>query len=193
MSSPRDKDVKSPTIWYPQLSEYLEGKWKIGYDIDQKPSRYVTVDILKRYWKKTTVSNILNTGYYEPITISPDAIIESFIRVWSTLVWIGRPECITWFRRNARDDEYFFVNGFTETVDADPRVQEMLQAFRNHWWRFWPVRFQSAKMHQRELDQQRVLPITSVHRLSPPNSFIKTIIYEIQLDPLCCEFSNVST
>lgn len=190
-------DAESGRFWDSNFSNYLKSSWKRGVDIDQNPSDYVTEDILSRYWTVTAVAHVLNTGYYTPIAISADTIISQYLRVWSTLVFIGRPERITWFHEKVRNDEYFFASGFAEAPDQDHSIQVMLEAFHQEWYKFWPVRFKSRSraqiMYKRDLDPQRVLPIVSRRQLSQTDTLSRTIIYQVTLDPLCCEDNNVSS
>lgn len=193
MESTYSNDAGPQIFWNSDFSKYLEASWKTGVDIDQRPLKYVTEDILSRYWTVKAVAQILNTGYHMPIAISADTIITQHLRVWSTLVFIGRPEFITWFHKKARNDEYFYASGLTEAAEQDSLLQMMLKAFKQEMHKFWPVRFRSPVMHKRELDSGRVLPIVSWRQLSQTYFMPRTVTYEVVLDPICCEYVNVSS
>jgi hypothetical protein len=187
-------DLVSPPSWNPSFVVYLQSRWETGVNIDREPLKYVTEDVLKGYWTVETVSNYLTTGPHNHIAQSAEVIIESYIRVWSTLVFIGRPQFISWFRRKTRHDESFYDYGFTESTEDDPVLQDTLKIFSEHWAMFWPVRFQSPpnSMHQTELDSRRVLPVTFSRQLSQQSSLSSSIIHEVDLERSCCDYSNVS-
>ncbi|KAI0177047.1 hypothetical protein BJ166DRAFT_14127 [Pestalotiopsis sp. NC0098] len=192
MPSPVDNDAGFQISWNSHFSRYIQDNWKNGMNIDKVPSKYVTEDILTKYWTTDTVTKIKNECR-TPIPITPEIILASLVRVWSALVFIGRPEFITWFHQNGRDDEFFFSTGFSGTADQDLALQGMLKDLREHWGKFWPVRLKPPYMHQRLLESQRVLPIHSWRELSQPDSGSRTTIHEVKLDPLCCEESNLSS
>ncbi|ETS74006.1 hypothetical protein PFICI_13872 [Pestalotiopsis fici W106-1] len=191
MQPHNDNDGEVRSHWNDHFSEYVEKNWKKGTDIDQKSSEYASKDTLTRYWTEITVSRELDRGS-PPIPIAAELILEHYLRVWSTLVYIGYPHFITWFRRHDRDDEFFYSSGFTEGLyhGHDPQRQAMLKKFGQHWCKFWPVRFTSHVIHKRNLDSERVLPVTCWRRLSQSESTSRTTIYEVDLDPECCEVSN---
>lgn len=130
---------------------------------------YVSEDTLKSYWSEARVSNVLSqAGLHLQALPPPKSIIQSYIRIFSTLVYIATTKLpslayLSAFSRRGFDDHNLpIIKGcFPETSEG----REVEEEFIQFQFLFNPVVLDPG-LHQRELDSRCVLPLTFERKLS---------------------------
>jgi hypothetical protein len=118
---------------------------------------YVPLAALKKYWTETRVNDILNCPT-SPIAENPRVIIESYLQIFSTLVYNGHFDRISWFfRSNPKnlDDHNLPFN-----AQVFERTSDWSNSFLEHQWMFCPAEFAERRYHKRIFDSKVILPVT---------------------------------
>ncbi|KAK6836917.1 serine/threonine protein kinase [Apiospora arundinis] len=179
--------------WNEHFVEYVTTVQKRGIDIDGKQSSYVSRDDLASYWDDDRLQSVLDSVHTAPIAADKFSIQQSYLRIWSCLVFIGHPDFILWFiKHNFTDDHIASAYDLIPSrANEDMAAQEMIRAFNEGHWKFWPVLFETdGKMYKRSLDARCVLPITYEGRLTPDAEYCKTIVSKVRIDESCCDFKE---
>jgi serine/threonine protein kinase len=139
---------------------------------------------LKAFWTPYRVRDTLNSSakhFSEDI----GTILSDYLRVWSILVYIGRPADIVSFTRYKLDDASLPLVGLPHHWEQAPPFHQLFQAFQDHQWLFCPLEFK-AKLHNRVLDKRHVLPVTYQYRLSPEITDLDlTIVHKVEIHESC--------
>jgi len=186
---------KPHKTWNENFVEYITSVQRTGIDIDNNPSVYVSIDSLARYWEDDgRLQDVIDSSQANPIAADQCRIRQSYLRIWSCLVYIGHPEFITWFIKHIIEDDHMYSvhNLITLLAKGDVAAQEIIRGFHQHHWKFWPVLFEKDNgMFKRTLDPKCVLPIAFEDRLTPTADYCKTIVSKVHIDESCCDFEEV--
>ncbi len=177
------------------FENYVNSKRRKVTNINGDTEWYISYAALREYWTSSAITTVLN-GPLQPFSANEYTILASHLRVWSILVFIGRPEFINEFIRHSWSD-----TNLPMKLDGGPRpdavhgtgFEEMRAEFCKKQWNFQPVEFfRSKTLDQRELDHRFVLPVDYGNRLTPtvitnPN----TIVRRVQIRDDCSDFPNV--
>lgn len=155
-------------------------------------SWYISPSDLEGFWD----DEMINSVRYEKhphISADPSTIRTNYLRLWSILVHIGRPEFITDFIRDQSDDHNLPLKpGGGPTVRTRcSAFSAALEDFRDKQWSFIPVEFRKGNMCMRHLDDRHVLPIDSVETL--PSVSLETVVRKVRLRKGCTDDSIVSS
>ena len=159
---------------------------------------YISFHRLEDYWNHSALDQWLNNAQHRPIPANATNIVRSYLRVWSILVYIGRPDYIEDFMAEPWDDDNLPMkpDGGPSIGTKGTNFINMLAKFRENQWPFVPVRFETNRiMEKRHLDNRAVLPIEHVEYLTNPvdrDPF--TVIKRVVLREDCsnAEFPKVS-
>uniref|UniRef100_A0A093V886 non-specific serine/threonine protein kinase n=2 Tax=Talaromyces marneffei PM1 TaxID=1077442 RepID=A0A093V886_TALMA len=157
-----------------EFSHHDFGCWvkenqKIGLNGYGKEDFYVSEDALRVYWEVHRVRDVFSeAGIHRQTPPSPELIIQSYIRIFSILIYIATPDLpslayLSVFSASGRNDYNLPLAG-----DIFPNTEEgrKVQArFLESQFLFSPVVF-SPQLHERELDSRHVLPLTFKRQLS---------------------------
>ena len=157
-------------------------------------SCYISPSDLEGFWNDEMITSVL---YEKHPHISADlsTIRTNYLRVWSILVHIGRPEFITDFIIKDQSDDHNLPLGPGDgpTVRTQGSAfSAALEEFRKKQWPFIPVEFRRGNtMFKRLLDDRHVLPIDYVERLSGVSP--ETVVRKVRLHEGCTDYSIVSS
>ncbi|RMJ20214.1 hypothetical protein CDV36_000098 [Fusarium kuroshium] len=127
-----------------------------GMNGENQTCFYVPSSRLKAYWTPDNIRKVLDSCDLQE---SAAQIAEKFVRVFSTLVYVGQPENITLFLRKDRDDLQLPISPL-------PREwPPCLGDFHDEQWMFCPLEFSKHLIYKRELHRQQILPVTYLESL----------------------------
>lgn len=128
-----------------------------GVNGEDKVVSYVPLSALKRYWTVKRVNDILNCPT-NPISENPRVIIESHLQIFSTLVYKGFCDRISWFfRSNPKNLDDHNLPFDAQVFD---RTYDWSNSFLEHQWMFCPAEFADRRYHKRIFDSKVILPVT---------------------------------
>ncbi|KAH8882456.1 kinase-like protein [Thozetella sp. PMI_491] len=159
---------------------------------DRVETWYISKSSLEKYWQDSKFAEVL-LEHDPPIPLSEKDIRGSFLRVWSILVWIMRPEYIKDFIEADIDDANLHTQRDVRPHDAirSPAFDEVLNKFRDYRWHFTPVQFLSDRLlNQRKLDNRTVLPVEYQDTLTPPTPIPTTLVRRVLILDDCTDFSH---
>lgn len=157
-----------------------------GLTGDGKEDFYVSEDDLRGYWNEKRISDVLwLAGVHRQTLPPPRSIIESYIRIFSILVYIATPNLpslayLNEFNAKGSDDHTLpFIEGcFPGTSEG----KEVEAKFLRSQFLFSPVVFGSG-LHGRDLHSRCVLPLTFERQLSGhfgnPANTVTTKLYKL--------------
>ncbi|KAG6993534.1 Serine/threonine-protein kinase KSP1 [Fusarium oxysporum f. sp. conglutinans] len=135
-----------------------------GVNGEDKVVSYVPLSALKRYWTVKRVNNILNCPT-NPISENPRVIIESHLQIFSTLVYKGFCDRISWFfRSNPKNLDDHNLPFDAQVFD---RTYDWSNSFLEHQWMFCPAEFADRRYHKRIFDSKVILPVTHLSDIRP--------------------------
>lgn len=145
---------------------WVKNSREVGSDALGHDAHYIPFDALEQYWEDSRISSILNSCSHDtPISVSIDDIIERYLRIFSTLVYISTSHSpklhyIKWFMEEDTDDGVLPFKGqqhaFPNAVDGIQTFQQ----FQKEQWLFSPAAFGRKRFYMKELMPQTVLPFT---------------------------------
>ncbi|KAM0345566.1 hypothetical protein ACHAPU_006219 [Fusarium lateritium] len=136
---------------------------------------FIRPGILRQWWTQRDgrrIPRLLDSSTFIDETI----IIDSYLTIFSILVYIGQPQYIQNFVRLGFRDAQLPLLDAMNNLGGDPHTTEMLHNFREYQWKFCPV-YLSKGMVKKKIDPRQILPIKESRSLrSPMDSSMKTII-----------------
>lgn len=130
---------------------------------------YLSEDALRSYWNESRVSNVLwRAGLHRQTFPPPKAIIESYIRIFSILIYIATPNLpslgyLSVFNQKGYNDHALpFQKG---SFPGTPEGSEVEKRFLQFQFLFSPIVLNPG-LHGRELDSRCVLPLTFERQIS---------------------------
>ena len=134
---------------------------------EKKTAKYIPHSVLKKYWTRQRVQEILNLHTGESIDIRIDNVLNDYIVIFSILVYISS---VNSFR--VRDIELFIQSNLVSDLNLpldDARAdqiyshgqqgQESWELFKKYQFFFSPVRLGPNLLHKRELLTGSILPL----------------------------------
>ncbi|KAM6509941.1 hypothetical protein FALCPG4_017577 [Fusarium falciforme] len=133
--------------------DWVERNKKTGLDGDKQERPYVPPFLLKGYWKAgAAVQEILKCCNLQENALQ---ITTQFVRIFSTLVYIGQPWDISLFLRQKRDDHHLPFKVLPDEWNS------ILPRFLESQWMFCPLEFNKEDLpYKRELNTRQILPVT---------------------------------
>ncbi|KAK7994270.1 hypothetical protein PG991_015858 [Apiospora marii] len=165
--------------WNGEFSDFVKKNSIEGTNMEGQNSPYIAIHHLDEYWSEVDLMQE-SLNHVGPNPTNPSTILDAYVRIWSTLVSIGRPQFIDWFIKHEYTDERLPDN--LVRITDDYLINEMLGDFDQARWKFMPLLFHKGnKMQGKSLDHRHVLPITFEDRLTPPDDGGKTIIWKVRI------------
>ncbi|KAF4990347.1 hypothetical protein FGRMN_8482 [Fusarium graminum] len=136
---------------------------------------FIRPGVLRQWWTQRGSRRIPRLLDYRTY-IGETVIIESYLIIFSILVYIGQPQYIDDFVRLGLRDVQLPLPNDMNNLGGDPHTTNMLDSFRKYQWKFCPVYFTKG-MVKKKIDPRQILPIKKSRNLrSPMDSNMKTII-----------------
>ncbi|EWG35899.1 serine/threonine protein kinase [Fusarium verticillioides 7600] len=145
---------------------------------------YIPFSILQKYWTEDRISQILNSSVI-PITENVQLIAERYLRIFSTFVYGGFCDKLSWVFRNHTtnmdDDRLPFDESIFENTS------DWTTSFLKHQWMFCPVEFTDESCHQLALDLRVILPVAygeyiKEHRTGPDRPILRKVNFDSGCD-----------
>jgi hypothetical protein len=126
---------------------------------------FVPRDALEQFWTAEAVKAILWSDQLGAAT-DTQHLIETYLIVFSILVWMGKPGRINMMRELNIDDQHLpvddkFIQG-TEQLD----MKELLLEFSKNQWKFCPLILEDRPF-KRQLHAYHIVPIVNKEPLDP--------------------------
>lgn len=139
---------------------------------------------LFRYW---TIARIRDAceSYSEGIDTRPDLIRNRYLRVFSTLVYVGHLAYIPAFQQNELWDQRFPNTTLPGPWAPVPSYRSMFDAFKDHQWMFFPVILDRDSLDSSWLPPERILPIHIEEIIRPQLHSERAAITKVRFHPSC--------
>lgn len=153
MNAPVDMADETDQGVVRRFHNWVKKNQKIGVNGKDNLCPYVPPSLLRTYWDTETVKEVLDSfDFHEDV----NTIIEGFLGIFSTLVYLDHARAISRFLRENRGDNRLPVRSSESSNDW----LNQFEIFLTQQWMFFPLEFSKKLMHKRELDSQQILPIT---------------------------------
>lgn len=188
-------NINSPALYRDKsFEDFVSENQRTGIDGCGNEAWYISHSALKQHWEESEIAKVLDS-HQPPIAACSRTIAESYLRVWSILVFIGRPEFIDDFISANWDDVHLPMdpNGGPYRGVKTPAFTAVLEGFRQSQWPFFPVQFTKDRMmHKRKLDKRCVLPVVYDGTLTDHvAASTTTVVRKVQLQEDCTDFPHV--
>ncbi|KAF2466682.1 kinase-like protein [Lindgomyces ingoldianus] len=142
----------------------LDTMKKFGTDGNGEVMRYVPYGDLKHYWSSERINSVLQSCTLP--TSMVDDIYQRFLRIFSILVFIDRPQYLKVFRRRGINDENLPFSGHWpyRTNEGDDFQLALRDIYQNQWT-FCPIEFGQKIMYKRKLETCQILPFVREQNL----------------------------
>ncbi|KAK1764904.1 kinase-like domain-containing protein [Phialemonium atrogriseum] len=187
-------NINSPALYRDKSFEDLVSEnQRTGIDGCGNEAWYISHSALKQHWEESEIAKVLDL-HQPPIAGCSRTIAESYLRVWSILVFIGRPEFTDDFISANWDDVHLPMdpNSGPYRRVPTPAFTAVLEGFRQSQWPFFPVQFtKDRRMHKRKLDKRCVLPVVYDGTLTDHvAASTTTVVRKVQLQEDCTDFPH---
>ena len=179
-----------PTDDFAAFVRSKENDYK-GRDGRGKEQHYVPHSELLAYW---TIAKIRDAceSYPARIPTRPSLIRDRYLRVFSTLVFIGKLSYLPAFQRNGFRDEKFPDTTIPEPWEQSPSHKSMFVDFTRHQWIFFPVILDRDSLDDTWLPPERILPICVQATIREQLRDERAAITKVQFHPSCNSLVKVS-
>lgn len=180
----------NPTDAFTEFVQQKRQQYK-GRDGYGRVKGYVPRDELFNYW---TVSRIRDAceSYSEGITTRHNLIRNRLLRVFSTLVYIGKLSYIPTFQYHGLSDQRFPDTTPPGPLSQAPSYKSMFDDFKDHQWIFFPVILDRDTLDNTWLPPERILPICIEEPIGSQLHREKASITKVWFHPSCNELAKVS-
>lgn len=161
-----------------------------GYNGSGARAGYITLDALQAYWTRERIQALYDSLPAPQVVVSRELIRTDYVRVFSTLVYAGWPEKVRDFVRYNLHDGVFPLESPHESYPRASPFSDCFTEFAQHQWMFFPLIIPFRHPHERFIQLQRIVPISSKE---PIQEGPDTWVYKIQLDPECSGLPDVRT
>ncbi|UZP34395.1 hypothetical protein NXS19_002211 [Fusarium pseudograminearum] len=166
--------------WIPSVS-------KVGVNGFGEESKYVPATKLTAYWSEEQLLHDIIDAINPVLSVPYGTIIKQYLGVFSTLVYLGRPEAIRHFLALGMSDDRLPLR-LNELPDE---WNHELDRFIEEQWRFCPWRFTVLGSDQRQLPTQQILPIEYKKSLTTENlSSYQAQVRVVKIDKEYSEFEQ---
>lgn len=158
-----------------------EYKGRNGYDREEG---YVPYNELFKYW---TIARIRDAceSYSEGITTRHGLIRKRYLRVFSTLVYIGNLGYFPSFQQNELWDQRFPNTTLPGHWAPAPSYRSMFEDFKDHQWIFFPVILDRDTLDGSWLPPERILPICIEETIRSQLHSERAAITKVRFQPSC--------
>lgn len=165
-----------------------EYKGRNGYGMEQG---YVPHNELFRYWTIARIQDACQS-YSEGIATRHDLIRNRFLRVFSTLVYIGKLSYIPAFQQHGLCDQRFPDTTLPGSWIQLPSYGSMFNDFKAYQWIFFPVILNRDMLENTSLPPERILPLCIEDTIRSQSNIDRAAITKVRFHPSCNEIVEVS-
>jgi len=127
--------------------------------------QFVPRDALEQFWTVEAVKAVLWSDQLGAAT-DTQHLIETYLTVFSILVWMGKPGRINMMRELNIDDEHLPVDDKLIQGTEEPDMKELLEEFSKYQWKFCPLIFKDRPF-MTQLHPYHIVPIVNKELLDP--------------------------
>ncbi|KAF5971616.1 serine/threonine protein kinase [Fusarium bulbicola] len=138
-----------------KFCSYVESKLVNGVNGHGETVAYVPGSDLENYWSEANVDNILDSHDW-PIQENSTYITRNLRHVFSTLVYTGHMQQISWFCQHVRSLSDLHL---PFSVQDLPTNCTWSKGFIEHQWKFCPLSFTPDTVFKRNLHPKHILPV----------------------------------
>lgn len=131
-------------------------------------------------------------SYSEAIPTRPRLIKDRYLRIFSTLVLIGKLPYLPAFQRLGLVDEKFPDTILPGPWEQLPSYKSMFDDFKNHQWIFFPVILDRDSLDDTWLPPERILPVHVQAKIREQLYSDRAAITKVQFHPSCNSLVKVS-
>ncbi|OTB12726.1 hypothetical protein K445DRAFT_305013 [Daldinia sp. EC12] len=155
---------------FADFCKYIDKKKKrfIGLDAFDNDTSFIPLDVLREYWTKCRVSCVLRASR-GTLTSNIDNIRTYYIRTFSILV-------------HGLNDAKLPLKQHPVEWPESPIYTKLFELVSRHQWTFFPFVFSDAHLDDHCLDDNVVLPIEKLTRISQGDA---AIVQMIKIDDSC--------
>lgn len=180
----------TPTDAFVDFVRRKKAEYK-GRDGRGKEQNYVPHTELYTYWTDARIREACQS-YSEGITTRHNLIRSRFLRVFSTLVYIGKLSYIPAFQQNGLCDQRFPDTTLPGSWIHSPCHGSMFDDFKEHQWIFFPVILNRDSLENTSLPPERILPLSIEETIRSQSHIDRAAITKVRFHPSCNELVNVS-
>ncbi|CVK84426.1 uncharacterized protein FPRN_01950 [Fusarium proliferatum] len=134
---------------------YVESKLVNGVNGHGETVAYVPRSALENYWSQANVNDILDS-YERPIQENSTYITKNLRHIFSTLVYTGHTQQVSWFCRHVRSSN---DHHFPFSAQDLPQNCTWSKDFLEHQWKFCPLSFTPDTVFKRTLHSKHIMPV----------------------------------
>ncbi|KAF5012024.1 hypothetical protein FDECE_1883 [Fusarium decemcellulare] len=176
-------DTRPPTL--PELPPTLHRSIDVAQQCRSDCRRTWTVEItvlcLERFWEDRSVAAVLRQ---HQVALPHTIVIESFLRIFSLLVYIDRVNRLDEFVERNLGDTAFPLEEPPQGWPDTPVHRELFKKIDKWQWIFFPVVFGQRKLYNQILGPRHILPIR-IKDLMKPGDTVQ--VHKIEVHPACMD------
>ncbi|KAF4460656.1 kinase domain-containing [Fusarium albosuccineum] len=142
-----------------------------------KQQCYIPLPSLEQFWEHRNVGTILTQ---HNITQSHAIITESFLGVFSLLVYVDKVNLLDAFVEHSLRDDCFPLTRRPPSWPDTPVYHELFEKIDKWQWIFFPVPFHQHKLHNQVLSPSHILPICTTEHLKNGDT---VQVHKIEVNP----------
>ncbi|KAH6662626.1 hypothetical protein F5X68DRAFT_161634 [Plectosphaerella plurivora] len=139
------------------LSHKYTGRNALGSNSEH----FIPLRELQRFWDDKTIQHVIgfSADYKGSIVLRANAIKTQFLRIYSLLVFLERPEKIELFTSWDLNDEVFPLEKFPAQWAETPPNKDLFTLIYEYQWAYFPVIFEEDRLYSQVLPERMILPI----------------------------------
>lgn len=180
----------TPTDDFVAFVRSRENEYK-GRDGRGKEQHYVPLTELYTYWTIPKIREACES-YSEAFPTRHRLIKDRYLRVFSTLVFIGKLSYLPAFQRMGLGDQRFPDTTLPNDWEQSPSHRSMFDDFKSHQWTFFPVILDRDSLDDTWLPPERILPLRVQAKIREQLYSDRATITKVQFHPSCNSLVKVS-
>lgn len=180
----------TPTDDFVAFVRSKENEYK-GRDGRGKEQHYVPLTELSTYWTIPKIREACES-YSEAFPTRHRLIKDRYLRVFSTLVFIGKLSYLPAFQRMGLGDQRFPDTTLPNDWEQSPSHRSMFDDFKSHQWTFFPVILDRDSLDDTWLPPERILPVRVQATIREQLYSDRAAITKVQFHPSCNSLVKVS-
>lgn len=180
----------TPTDDFVAFVRSRENEYK-GRDGLGKEQHYVPLTELSTYWTIPKIREACES-YSEAFPTRHGLIKDRYLRVFSTLVLIGKLSYLPAFQRLGLWDQKFPDTTLPGQWEQSPSYKSMFDDFKSHQWTFFPVILDRDSLDDTWLPPERILPVRVQATIREQLYSDRAAITKVQFHPSCNSLVKVS-
>lgn len=165
-----------------------------GRDGHGRSRSYLPLTELSAYWNGNRIRNACESYSERIIQVTDLNIIRTnYLRVFSTLVYIGSLSYLPAFQERGLSDQRFPDTTLPGFWNSSLAHKSMFEAFKRHQWMFFPVIIDRDSLNGRLLPPEQILPLSSEETLRRRDYEDRATISKIKFHPSCNNLVRVGS